>query len=153
MRREQAAELPNLLFHLDEEAKLRGAAFEAPRPGDAGFDIRAAEDAIIAHGTQAAVSTGLRLAIPAGWVGIVKDRSSMASRRIYTHAGVIDAAYRGELKVLLSNQGTEEYQVKAGEKVAQMVIVPCLTICSPVASADALGATARGDGGFGSTGC
>lgn len=157
MKGDQAARrreslVPALSFHLDPEARARGASFQAPRPGDAGFDIRAAENLTIAPGTQAAVSTGLRVAIPAGWVGIIKDRSSMASQRLYTHAGVIDAGYRGEVKVLLSNHGTVGYQVQAGAKVAQMVLVPCLTDCVEAAAVADLGSTERGEGGFGSTG-
>ena len=138
---------PVLQFHLSAGAKL-----EAPREGDAGFDLRTLEDIVIQPHEQIAVPTGLRVAIPEGWVGIVKDRSSMAKNRIYTHAGVIDAAYRGEVKILLSNDGNEPYTLAKGDKVAQMIVIPCITGCEQVETEEELGATERGEGGFGSTG-
>ena len=146
------ASAPVLAFHLAGEARQRGACFEAPRDGDAGFDIRAAEELMLEPGSQAAVSTGLRVAIPSGWVGIVKDRSSMASRRVYTHAGVIDSGYRGEVRILLSNHGSAPYHIQPGAKIAQMLLVPCITGCVEVALPEDLGSTERGEGGFGSTG-
>ncbi len=155
MRGETAALIsapPVLFFHLDEEARRRGAVFEAPRAGDAGFDIRACEDVLLEPGEQRAVATGLRVGIPDGWVGIVKDRSSVASQRVYTHAGVIDAGYRGEVKIVLSNHGSTVFKAAAGAKIAQMVVLPCVTACCQVDTLDALGATERGEGGFGSTG-
>ena len=142
----------SLRFYLTEAAKNAGAKFESPREGDAGFDLRAAESLVIEPGAQALISTGLHLAIPIGWVGIVKDRSSMASKRVYTHAGVIDASYRGEVKVLASNHGSAGYQIQAGDKVAQLLVVQVLTAASPVADLASLGDTSRGAGGFGSTG-
>lgn len=145
-------DLNPLQFWLSGEAKKQGVTFQAPRSGDAGFDVRAAQACIIAPQSQMLVSTGLHLAIPLGWVGIVKDRSSMASKRIYTHGGVIDAGYRGEVKILISNSGQEPYSVNINDKLAQMLIVPYLSECEEVDTQEKLGATERGIGGFGSTG-
>lgn len=142
----------SIKFCLSDQARAKGIHFEPPRNNDAGFDIRALENVIVPSKGQALVSTGLRVAIPPGWVGIVKDRSSMALKRIYTHAGVIDAGYRGEIKVVLSNEGDTGYHIEEGAKIAQMVVLPCLMRGLVVESEAELGATERGDGGFGSTG-
>lgn len=141
-----------LRYHLDPRLKEKGIRFEPPRAGDAGFDLRASDDLILEAGKQALVPTGLKIAVPPGYVAIVKDRSSMASKRIYTHAGVIDAGYRGEVKIVISNHSEHSFQIQAGDKIAQMVVVPCLVEGEEVSSEAALGDTERGAGGFGSTG-
>lgn len=141
-----------LRYYLDPAVRARGIDFNAPRAGDAGFDLRAAEDTLIPSGAQDIVPTGLKIAVPDGYVGIVKDRSSMASKRIYTHAGVIDAGYRGEVRIVLSNHSERSFQIQAGDKIAQLVIVPCETAAEEAASEEDLGSTERGHGGFGSTG-
>lgn len=141
-----------LRVFLDPELHERGVEFAAPRPGDAGFDLRAFEDEEILPGCQVLLRTGVRLAIPKGWVGLVRDRSSMALNRIYSHAGVIDSAYRGEVQLVLSNGGSEPYRISAGAKVAQLLVVPCCTALEVVPEASQLGETDRGEGGFGSTG-
>lgn len=143
---------PALKYFIDPRYAALGIAFSEPRLGDAGFDLRAGEELLVAPGEQVLVPTGLRLAIPLGWVGIVKDRSSMALKRIYTHAGVIDAGYRGEVKIVLSNHGVEPYPIEVGSKIAQLVIVPTLTTLVQVKDPGGLGETDRGSGGFGSTG-
>lgn len=139
-------------FYLDPAAKEQGCSFAAPRTGDAGFDLYAAQSVLIPVGGQALVPTGLYIAIPDQWVGIVKDRSSMALKSIRTHAGVIDSGYRGEVKIILSNAGLEPYQIQAGDKFAQLLLLPCLTLAEEVSSVEQLGTTERGTGGFGSTG-
>lgn len=143
---------PRLRFWVNPEARAAGADFSAPRLGDAGFDLRSAISTIIPAGQQLLIPTGLFCAIPTGWVGIVKDRSSMASKRIYTHAGVIDASYRGEIKIIFSNSSAEDFPVLVGQKVAQLVVVPHLEEAEAAASLGELGETPRGAGGFGSTG-
>lgn len=143
---------PRLRYYLDPDAAARGVRFDAPRSGDAGFDLRAAEEGVLSPGSQTLVSTKLKVAIPLGWVGIVKDRSSMAMNRIYTHGGVIDAGYRGEVRLLISNQGNEPFHIKVGDKVAQLVVVAHLDEALHVDSEADLGSTERSDGGFGSTG-
>ncbi|MEZ4753217.1 MAG: dUTP diphosphatase [Bdellovibrionota bacterium] len=141
-----------LKFFIEPSAKEVGAFIETPRLGDAGFDLRAAEDSMLEPGEQKLVSTGLHVAIPLGWVGLIRDRSSMALKGIRTHAGVIDASYRGEIKVLLSNASLEKFSISLGDKITQMLIVPCSVVAEEVSSLEALGETSRGSGGFGSTG-
>lgn len=145
-------EKPNVRFWISEESVKAGGDFKSPRQGDAGFDLKSVENIKLAPGEQTAVRTGLHLAIPLGWVGIVKDRSSMASKGIYTHGGVIDAAYRGEVKILVSNRSTSEVQIGQGDKVAQLVVVAHLEVADRCADLESLGNTERGAGGFGSTG-
>lgn len=117
---------------------------------DAGLDLYALEDARLAPGAGGLLRTGVAVAVPAGHVGLVCDRSSMARRGIKTAGGVIDAGYRGELGVVVWNLSRDEQAVKAGERVAQLLIVPIATP-APVESEE-LDATLRGAGGFGSTG-
>jgi len=127
--------------------------FTAPRPGDAGYDLYAVESVSIASGSRALIATGLHVEIPAGYVGLVKDRSSMAMAGLHTMAGVIDSSYRGELKILLLNTTSTEYEVQAGKKIAQLVVVPYYGLDVEVASLlDDLSESDRGQGGFGSTG-
>lgn len=139
-------------YWISEEARGAGASFSSPRKGDAGFDLRAATSLLIAPGEQKLVPTGLFCAIPIGWVGIVKDRSSVALQGIHTHAGVIDASYRGEVKIVMVNRSSEAFLVEAGTKIAQMVVVPHLEDAEQVSSVEELGQSVRGCGGFGSTG-
>lgn len=146
-------ESPILKFYLTKEAKDKGIDLVIPKLGDAGFDIRSLNDVEIAPKSQVLVSTGLHVAVPLGYVMIIKDRSSMAAkRRIYTHAGVIDAGYRGEVKIVISNESEETQTLLQGEKIAQGVVVPCIVAASQVDSLEALGDTQRGAGGFGSSG-
>lgn len=139
-------------FSLSPEAKAAGCTFETPRVGDAGYDIRASEAVTLWNGVQVTVPTGLVLAIPDGYVGLIQDRSSLAIRRIRTHAGVIDPGFRGELSIVLENDNIDHYHVEAGDKIAQLVIVSVAQL--PLVEHDGLGneETARGRGAFGSTG-
>ena len=124
---------------------------QTPREGDAGFDLYSAEEVVIPASTQAVIPTGVKVAIPKGYVGIIKDRSSMAIKSIYTHAGVIDSNYRGEIKVVISNAGTTDFTITKGMKFSQMIVIPCITSAVAV-SLEELGTTNRGENGFGSTG-
>lgn len=136
-------------------AKLRALAIEfaAPRPGDAGYDLFSLEEYLVPPRQHALVETGLHLEIPAGHVGLVKDRSSVALAGLHTLAGVIDSSYRGELKILLANLGQEDYRIRRGQKIAQLLVVPVYTgAVEFVDSLDCLSGSARGAGGFGSTG-
>ncbi|MFP4636043.1 MAG: dUTP diphosphatase [Nitriliruptoraceae bacterium] len=122
-------------------------------PGDAGLDLAAAEAVSLWPGERAAVPTGLAVAVPAGWVGLVHPRSGLANRRGVTVAnapGTIDAGYRGELKVLLINLGAELVELDAGDRVAQLLLQPVGD--AEVVEVDQLDPTDRGEGGFGSTG-
>ena len=135
--------------------KLRALdiSFEAPRAGDAGYDLVAIADYRVNPGQRALVDTGLHLEIPTGFVGLVKDRSSVAAAGIHTLAGVIDSSYRGELKILLVNLGGSPYPISAGQKIAQLLVVPVNTqAIECVDSLDELASSERGAGGFGSTG-
>jgi dUTP pyrophosphatase len=123
------------------------------RDGDAGLDLYAAETLTLAPGARALVPTGIALAIPPGYAGLVLPRSGLALRHgvtILNTPGLIDAGYRGEVKALLVNLGPEPVTLTRGERIAQLVVqrVEHVTL-TPV---DALAPSSRGAGGFGSTG-
>jgi dUTP pyrophosphatase len=120
-------------------------------PTDAAFDIEASEDDVIFCGDSALISTDLKVAIPNGYCGILKSRSGLSVKHgIDVGAGVIDAGYRGEVKVLLRNHSTEDFAIRVGDRIAQLMIVPVPEIewivVSELPEAD------RGDNGFGSSG-
>lgn len=130
------------------DAKIPAYAYE----GDAGMDLFSVEDTRIAPGEKALVATGLKVAIPAGHGGFIWDKSGIATKHhMKTIAGVVDSNYRGELKVALTNLGTQPYEVKSGEKVAQLVIKP---IAIPeIEEVEEIEANdIRGEKGFGSSG-
>ena len=133
---------------------LLGEGATLPEYGSAaaaGADLRASEALEIAPGARAAVSTGLRLAIPSGHVGLVWPRSGLAVRHgIDTLAGVIDSDYRGEVKVVLVNHGDQPFAIAAGDRVAQLLVQRVERAAFRAASQ--VEETARGEGGFGSTG-
>jgi dUTP pyrophosphatase len=123
--------------------------------GAAGMDLRAfvAEDMPIPPLGRAKVPTGLRLEIPEGYEGQVRPRSGLAMRfgvTVLNSPGTIDSDYRGDLEVILVNLGTETFTVKNGDRIAQLIIAPVLR--AAVEETDLLSMTARGAGGFGSTG-
>ena len=117
---------------------------------DAAWDIEAIEPVLVGPRRSELVSTGLQVAIPAGYCGILKSRSGNAVRGIDVAAGVIDSAYRGEVKVLVRNTTDAAYNINAGDRVAQMMIVAVpeveWIVVSDLPEAD------RGDKGFGSSG-
>ncbi|KAH7730502.1 dUTP diphosphatase [Aphelenchoides avenae] len=117
----------------------------------AGADLCAAEDCIVPAGDRRLITTGLKIAIPEGYYGRIAPRSGLAVKHfIDTGAGVVDADYRGELKVLLFNFGKEDYEVKIGDRIAQVI---CEKIGHPVLKeVEQLSDTKRGSAGFGSTG-
>ena len=122
--------------------------------GDAGLDLAAAEDAVLAPGDRLAVATGWAVAIPEGMAGLVVPRSGNALRHGLTVAnapGLIDAGYRGELKVILVNLGDEPFAISVGDRIAQLVITPA-SLGAAVEVRDLPESDGRGDGGFGSTG-
>ncbi|GAA5934272.1 hypothetical protein JCM10213_003748 [Rhodosporidiobolus nylandii] len=136
-----------LVQRLSEAAKLpvRGSALAA------GYDLSSAEAKTVPAQGKALISTGLAIAVPEGTYGRIAPRSGLASKHmIDTGAGVIDADYRGEVKVLLFNHAKEDFQVNAGDRIAQLILERIVTPePQEVAS---LGDTVRGAGGFGSTG-
>ena len=124
------------------------------RGGDAGLDLLAAEDVTVAPGERAAIATGIAVAIPEGYAGFVHARSGRALREglaLANAPGLIDAGYRGEIKVIVVNlDRTDSIKVSRGEKIAQLVIQP--VVSAELEETDELPPSERGDGGFGSTG-
>jgi dUTP pyrophosphatase len=121
--------------------------------GAAGMDVVSAEDVTLAPGARHAVATGLALAIPQGYEIQVRPRSGLALKHGITvpnTPGTIDSDYRGELKVILINLGTEPFAIARGDRIAQLVLAP--VVQAQWSEVDALDETGRGAGGFGSTG-
>lgn len=123
-------------------------------PGDAGADLRATEDVQLAPGERLLVGTGVAVAIPDGYVGLVTPRSGLAARTglsIVNSPGVIDAGYRGEIKVCLINLDPDgTISLSAGDRIAQLLIMP--VVPATFVEVDGLDETSRGAGGYGSTG-
>jgi dUTP pyrophosphatase len=119
-------------------------------PGDAGMDLYAVEDVVLERGNPVPVPTGIQVAIPKGYVGLVWDKSGVSLNGVHRLAGVIDAGYRGEIRVVLINLTEKPYTVVKGKKIAQMLIQPVFT--AEIEEANNLDGTDRGEGGFGSTG-
>ena len=123
-------------------------------PGDAGHDLHAAEGAVIEPGARASVGTGLALAIPDGLAGLVLPCSGLALRHgiaLVNAPGLIDSGYRGEVRVLLLNTDRHEpFEVELGDRVAQLVLIA--PAVAGLREVESLPETARGGGGFGSTG-
>lgn len=118
--------------------------------GDAGMDLYGLEKVTIEPGERVVVGTGIAMAIPNGYVGLIWDKSGLAVKAgVTTLAGVIDATYRGEIKVCLYNLGQEAKIFEVGDKIAQILIQKFET---PEIIEGNLDETARGEGGFGSTG-
>jgi dUTP pyrophosphatase len=124
------------------------------RPGDAGCDLPSAEAVTLAPGQRAVVSTGVSIALPDGFGAFVMPRSGLAAKYgigLVNSPGVVDAGYRGEIKVVLINTDAEEtFKIEPGDRIAQLVIIPVARArFHPV---DVLPGSDRGEGGFGSTG-
>lgn len=121
--------------------------------GSAGYDLCAVEEMWLREGDQELIKTGFAWEIPYGFVGLIKDRSSMVHKhQIISHAGVIDSDYRGEVGVILTNESCWDYKIMPGDRIAQMLIIPIAYYISELEEVDELNDTARGDGGYGSTG-
>jgi len=126
-------------------------------PGAAGMDLRAAvaddEPLVLRPGARGAAPTGLAFALPAGFEGQVRPRSGLAARHgvtVLNTPGTVDSDYRGEVKVILINLGEEDFTIRRGDRIAQLVIAP--VVQARWAEVEDLDETARGAGGFGSTG-
>lgn len=133
---------------------IAAVAPEYSHPGDAGADLVAAESVHLAPGERALVATGVRIALPVGYAAFVVPRSGLAAKHgisIVNSPGTVDAGYRGEIKVSLINTDTQSaYDVAVGDRIAQLIIMPVTrAVFLPV---DELPDSARGAGGFGSTG-
>jgi dUTP pyrophosphatase len=132
---------------LNQEATLPNYAHE----NDAGFDLFSVETIEIAPMFRVQVSTGLAMEIPDGFVGLIWDKSGLSHKHgLKILGGVIDAGYRGEIKIGIINLDTEKYILEKGHKVAQMIIQK-RELCE-IEEVDELSDTLRGEGGFGSTG-
>ena len=141
-------ELP--VARLNENAVLPTRAHE----GDAGLDLYACESAHIGPGERWSVGTGVAVEIPEGHAGLVLPRSGLAKKSgiaLVNSPGLIDSGYRGEIRVLLLNTDPADlFRVAPGDRIAQLVITP-IVLAEPV-EREALAESARGEGGFGSSG-
>ena len=135
---------------------LRSEKATVPTKGSAlaaGYDLYASEDAVIPAEGQGLVATDLSIIVPVGTYGRVAPRSGLAVKHgISTGAGVIDADYRGEVKVVLFNHSTKDFEVKTGDRIAQLVLEKIINAEIVEIGKEELDSTARGEGGFGSTG-
>lgn len=135
---------------LRDEAKIPVRAHE----GDAGIDLYASESAHLGPGERWSIGTGVAVEIPEGHAGLVLPRSGLARDSgiaLVNSPGLIDAGYRGEIRVLLLNTDpAETFRVEPGDRIAQLVITP-VALADPV-EVESLSESARGDGGFGSSG-
>jgi len=135
------------ILKIDSEAIIPNYANE----DDAGLDLYSAENFILKSGQRRAIETGIKMEIPEGYVGLVWDKSGLAvNDGIKTTAGVVDSGYRGEIKIVLINLSNQDFEIKKGQKIAQMLIQkvehPKIEIV------EFLSESGRGEGGFGSTG-
>ena len=135
-----------LVTRLNTEAKLPTRA----HPGDAGLDLYSVRDTTLAPHEPVRIPTGVAMALPAGHVGLICDRSSLGAKGLRVLGGVVDAGYRGEVQVLLINLRNEPLTLAKGDKIAQMLVMP-VNLCG-IEERESLDDTARSAGGFGSTG-
>ena len=134
---------------LDSELPTPGHA----HPGDGGVDLYAREGVRLEPEAWTVVPTGIAVAIPGGYAGLVVPRSGLAARLgvgVVNGPGLVDAGYRGEIKVILINHGAESLRLQRGERIAQLVVVPVVE--QVFVEVDELPDSVRGEGGFGSTG-
>ncbi|WPK27477.1 hypothetical protein PUMCH_004866 [Australozyma saopauloensis] len=135
---------------------LRSDKATVPTKGSAlaaGYDIYASEDATIPGQGQGLVATDISVIVPVGTYGRVAPRSGLAVKHgISTGAGVIDADYRGEVKIVLFNHSAKDFEIKAGDRIAQLVLEKIINADIVEITKEELDTTDRGEGGFGSTG-
>ena len=118
--------------------------------GDAGLDIFSSIDCVLEKGEVKPVSSGIKVAIPEGYVGLIWDKSGISLKGVHRLAGVVDSGYRGEVKVVMVNLGDEPFVIEKGMKIAQILIQPINEV--EVVEVEELEETSRGEEGFGSTG-
>jgi dUTP pyrophosphatase len=151
MRRYKSGEINNNMAVFIDMVIEKGGTPPTTSDGNAGIDLHASEGGCIPACRSKRINTGLHMAIPTGYKGVVYGRSGLAfSEDIVPHLGVIDSSYRGEIKVLLYNMGDEDYCYKKGDRMAQLCIEPCPHVQLRVV--DELTETSRGSNGFGSSG-
>ena len=156
LRGESPPDCPTTMTATHVSFKRLDKELPSPQPahdGDAAFDLRARQAVELGPGERASVPTGVAVAIPAGFAGLVLPRSGHAARHgigLVNSPGLIDSGYRGEVSVLLVNHGDQPVRFERGDRIAQLMIVEVpAAVWSEV---DELSETARGEGGFGSTG-
>ena len=128
---------------------------ERTRPGDAGLDLRCVEPFALEPGERRTVGTGVAIALPDGLAGLVVPRSGLAAKHgisVVNGPGLIDPTYRGEVKVVLVNLGGERFTAEAGDRIAQLLLVPFSAAAPQVLDELPPSADDRGDAGFGSSG-
>jgi dUTP pyrophosphatase len=141
--------LPVKVKKLHPAAKLPAYAHPCEE-GELGADLYAVCEEMVEAGAIKLISTGIALELPPSYGALVEDRSGLALKGICTLGGVIDSGYRGEIKVVLANLGRQAYQIKTGDRIAQLRLTKCLpAVYTEVAE---LASSTRGEGGFGSTG-
>jgi len=131
---------------IHESAKLP----QYSHKGDAGLDLFSSIDCVLEGGAVKPVPTGIQIAIPEGFAGLIWDKSGLSLQGVHRLAGVIDSGYRGEVKVVMVNLAREPFSIKKGMKIAQMLIQPISEV--EVQEVKTLKETDRGEDGFGSTG-
>lgn len=137
------------------ELKVKKMRADAKLPhyghqGDAGLDLFSSIDIVLGKGQVEAIPTGIKVAIPEGHVGLIWDKSGVSLKGVHRLAGVIDSGYRGEVRVVMINLSDGPFSIDKGMKIAQMLVQPVMMV--DVVETDDLDDTARGNGGFGSTG-
>ncbi len=144
------------MIHIQVKRLAHGAGLPLPAYATeqaAGLDVVSSEELVLAPGRRHAVSTGFAIAIPDGYEVQVRPRSGLAFKHgiiVVNAPGTIDSDYRGEVKVILANLGEEDFPIKRGDRIAQLVPAPVLR--ARFSEVEDLDSTARGAGGFGSTG-
>jgi dUTP pyrophosphatase len=118
--------------------------------GDAGLDLFSCESVVLKPGERKTVATGIALEFPEGYVSLIWDKSGIGAKGITVLGGVIEHTYRGEPKVIMLNTSKEDYEIKKGQKIAQLLIQPIATV--EIEEVSELSDTERGEGAFGSTG-
>lgn len=137
------------------ELKIKKIRKDAKLPhyghrGDAGLDIFSTIDCVLRKREVKAIPTGIKVAIPEGYVGLIWDKSGVSLEGVHRLAGVVDSGYRGEVKIVMANLSDEPFSIEKGMKIAQLLIQPVVEV--EVIEVEDLEATPRGENGFGSTG-
>jgi|SRR3989344_1838313 len=121
------------------------------KDGDAGFDLHSLEEKILAAGEKAVIKTGIKIEIPNGYFGSIRDRSGLAAKNaLHCLAGVVDSGYRGEIGIVMINLGKDEFKINRGDRIAQMLIQKVERV--EIEEVEELSESFRGESGFGSTG-
>jgi dUTP pyrophosphatase len=143
----QLSKLKCKLLHKDSKAPIKNSY------GDCGYDLSSVEDTVVKSNERKLISTGISLQFDNTLVGMIKSRSGIAYKNSTdVCAGVIDSVYTGEIKVLLHNYGSNDFTIKVGDRIAQIVMIQVQSTPNSFEVVDEIKETERGSGGFGSTG-